>query len=1610
MDSFSYTNKDFESIYAELLDLAKQISLRWDPSLSNESDPGVILLKLNAIIADKCNYNIDTNILECFPETVSQVINARHLYTQLGYHMKWYLSATTNVSLKYIGSSTTIPVYTIPKFTMVTTDDTDVIYTLVGTNANSSSDTLDVSDIQLSTDGSISSAKSIQGIAVNYDINGETNITIANLDSNNRLYFNTNLIAENGIFITNTGNNNYSSWVKKDNLLVEESGNTYYSFGVTDDGNYCYLEFPSDASSIFLDGITITYIKTNGISGNISASTLSKFYYTFSPTEDSSVTLNSDLVKITNPGSASNAKDVETIDEAYVGYKKTVGTFDTLITLRDYNNYINRSGLVSTGFVCDRTNDLQSTYVIQTTDGDLSTSIRVIEEDGIPGYYVTGNFYAGKLNTDPPIYYAQIVPVVGSLYRDISTEDLYKYTSSGSFSLLPTTQPSINAFQIKTYMLSNNDNVSTISEYQSTYEMLDPDEANVVQDYMQDMKSLQHDFLDVKAPSILSSNVCYFSNVFPVQCEVTTKYALDKNAATEVTNNIITSLLENFNAKALGFNNPVIFDDVYEVISSADSRIKNVSLQNIDFITHATCYNISGDGSFTDIALTDSAEDAVTLGQNLSGKYSAVVDPYIYMNKVGTINYAAITFSYLNTSWMIGNNSVSLSDYGIYFKYVSSPFTSSSNQTEFVLTAGASGNKIKKITQVTKNGVIIPSSLYYFTPSSSTVTFYIGNAINDIIIITYWSEVADSVEAGQTVTARISYKTQIRDEIYSKSVLAGNTPLLSPDATYQHRYNQQMPTSINNESYTATAGQTVFTIDDAHTILEVSRVTKNGSDVASSLYTVDLGTKTVTLTSGAAASDAIVIYYTYNQPLVLDNISSIKTNVDITLTNLDNTYELKNNESVQFYAPNLLEESSYSNYVKFEFYTPAAQKTISLNTHYQLLDNEYLLFYWKTSDDTSEVYKYSGYGPGNIFKSSFNITSNTTAVGSSLTLGMTEDNNYRVSTSTDGDMNWELSETIRTTLAGSQNILSSSKTIAIEKTNSVVLESTGGYYCYWIRNEKSSDFLYYEFPTAKNVILDTGEYFIYSNSSLSDLNILGAGSEIFIADYNNPTWKVKVIDTNTVLEDGVNALSNYWKLVTSNVSCIENQFVTVTNGCTIKLEKTGTWSRTISRTGVYSSGTVSNLNDFTISYKTPTDTSYTTLSQIDLVGLNDVAVKWSAQSLLQLDITSSVPQRLLSNQSIEYDAITTYDILDSLESGKYDSSGNKVSDADYLRCAYSYYVAPSSSCTLSYDFSTTISSYNVIFWKDNTFISSYSVAVSQKTGSAEISVPSTANLISIYYGSSGSLSTSQVISTTLLCGDATGVIDGENYNSTSYPVTILSSMDLITDGSSDKLTTYVVDTYGEKTYLSLYIFKELVQTDFTGFSLAMTTDYCNVAISAKTSGSSESVYLNFSLPVGDYIIPVRHDETLNYSLQLYSNESGNSTLMSEFNSSGNTELKTKGLYYLVMHVAERSEYNFTIRIVRGDVTSALTLTLYNPYKYTHAENITSEYFDRVLDLINRFDPDNKFNYIHNIDRDYLIEDPLDPTSFFNSHFIYSPFTICKLDTTSNTSIYVAGKK
>lgn len=581
LSNLSYVNKDFQSIYVELLDLVKKLTYRWDPSISNESDPGVLLIKLMAICADKNNYTSDKNVLECFPESVTQEPNARQLFEQLGYTMHWYQAATSEISMKWVDDET-IYAYKIPRFTMVSNDKNSIVYTIVD-------------EREIMGDGSITTANVIQGVAETYTVNGEELITTANLDANNRLYFPDRNVAENGVFICNADSTteggrqeNYDSWVRKTNLAVEPLGQYCYKFGVSNDGESCYIEFPDDIQSLMGEGLYITYIRTDGEDGNISAKVLEKFYndVTITDPEDpeSSLVLSADNVLITNLSSATNGYNPESIDSAYRNYKRTVGTFNTLVTLRDYANAIIESGMVSNAFVCDRTDDVQVSYNVLSTSNDVTHYVNCVETD----------------SNDNPL---------------------------------------MEAFDLKMFVLRNVDRPSTPDEYNSSFDVLvndvsdtDPVIDNILS-YINDLKSVQHDF-----QPILPNKIVMFRNKYTIDCKVIPQYRVTALQEEDIRGRIQRALYTQLNAKAIEFGEEITFAEVYDIIMAADERIKAITLGPLDYKTYAVYYNgvefkevplgdllIVGVGTYDEsteqIDVEDKINDALYYGTNTGSVY-----------------------------------------------------------------------------------------------------------------------------------------------------------------------------------------------------------------------------------------------------------------------------------------------------------------------------------------------------------------------------------------------------------------------------------------------------------------------------------------------------------------------------------------------------------------------------------------------------------------------------------------------------------------------------------------------------------------------------------------------------------------------------------------------------------------------------------------------------------------------------------------------------------------------------------------------------------------------------------------------------------------------------
>lgn len=375
--NLSPTKKDFVQIWNELLEVAGRLSERWDPTSTNESDPGIVILKALTGIADKLNYNIDKNTLEAFMPTAAQEDSMRKLCDMLGYNVKYYRSAETTVRIKYYNSDPSADEkealqygLIIPKFTAITNGDQDINYFTTNQTPLFISSTMPTTEYIPCMEGQIVKCESA---------NDNNVITVSHITENNRFYLPEHQIAENGIFVynvvayqTNGNAQDGEQWEKVDNLNIQARGSRVFKFGYDSYEGRPYLEFPEDYSELINDGLFIYYARTSGASGNISAKTLTQLEL---PSGDGWDSVSAESFSVENDFSATSGANIETIGQAYNNFKKTIGTFETLVTCRDYMNKIytmTDSGtgkyLVSNALVTDIRTDLNRAITICSCD------------------------------------------------------------------------------------------------------------------------------------------------------------------------------------------------------------------------------------------------------------------------------------------------------------------------------------------------------------------------------------------------------------------------------------------------------------------------------------------------------------------------------------------------------------------------------------------------------------------------------------------------------------------------------------------------------------------------------------------------------------------------------------------------------------------------------------------------------------------------------------------------------------------------------------------------------------------------------------------------------------------------------------------------------------------------------------------------------------------------------------------------------------------------------------------------------------------------------------------------------------------------------------------
>lgn len=537
ISNISYINKDFQTIYPELVELIKKLTNIVDPTATNESDPFIVLLKMLAFMGDKLNYNVDKQVLETKVPSATQISNVRTILENNGYTMQYYNSAKTYITMVYRGD---IPSNNPIEFKAFDTKFTDVDNTLVYTLLKDL--TLTATDISV---GGIEYPIAQGEPKYVYGLNKNETLQLSDLDDNNRLFFPEKMVASNCIYVKYQDSQDwFTEWKVVENLNIQQLNTPCFKFGYDSEKDLPFIQFPSDISELIKNGINVRYIKTLGASGNVPAKKLVQLYepslsnLTYSDGEtqvpETDELTGANLLELANPIAATNGCDPEDIDTAYNNYKKIVGTFDTLITCRDFANYL---------YNLLNTNNYPYVSNIQVTDrrSDINYVLPFVS------YGEYGQFLQYKV-----------------------VDDTYK---------------NITPFDLVLYPLRFIDDVNTVNAYQNTFKPLvntDNESLSQMISSLDEVQSIDHTFL---SPVVDEQPVYLYKNYYKLNAQIVTKTKVNYIEQLEIINNVKLALMTTFKARNIDYGVEIPYDSIYQCILNADPRIKTLSLSEPEINT-----------------------------------------------------------------------------------------------------------------------------------------------------------------------------------------------------------------------------------------------------------------------------------------------------------------------------------------------------------------------------------------------------------------------------------------------------------------------------------------------------------------------------------------------------------------------------------------------------------------------------------------------------------------------------------------------------------------------------------------------------------------------------------------------------------------------------------------------------------------------------------------------------------------------------------------------------------------------------------------------------------------------------------------------------------------
>lgn len=573
-----YTDKDYANILDDLINSIPGITQKWVSTDAN--DPGMILVKLMAIVGDMLFYTQDMQSLEVYPNSVTQRKNAAAIYRLIGYKMRWYKSA--QVQLNVI--NTYSQAATLPMFCTFTTENDETtycnvtkLYELPSNMYNNGLETvvtltqgIPITPVRTSANPYPEAGRPWHSI---YGYNYTTEDVI-----NNRIYLPHNNVDQDHIILIDDQN---EVWELRENIYLTSNVGRLFEFGI-DVNDQPYIELVDYWGNFNVNRFKLFYLISKGEAGQIYENTIKNItgnVWARDGSDISTVYNVSGFIHFTNYAST-EGYDPETPDEARKNSVKYLNTMDTLITLADFERATLREWGVANVRATDLTNDpgMEVSWSVGNVNMDRTATPQdgkvvyseIIDENDMNAVAL----FIQDRNAHPLTEYQQ---QLADANQDglVNQDDLDCFTAyfagdyehSGYIGIQQVKQiETLDSFVVKLYILrtevAQDEDIETFS--------------NAIITALEDYK-----ILPLTIVVDLESIKKYY---WSIQGRFFTKVPLSKDELQNIIITINNNLRYKYALDKVNFNSIINYKEVIETILAVDSRILMVDLDPITYV------------------------------------------------------------------------------------------------------------------------------------------------------------------------------------------------------------------------------------------------------------------------------------------------------------------------------------------------------------------------------------------------------------------------------------------------------------------------------------------------------------------------------------------------------------------------------------------------------------------------------------------------------------------------------------------------------------------------------------------------------------------------------------------------------------------------------------------------------------------------------------------------------------------------------------------------------------------------------------------------------------------------------------------------------------------